>query len=81
MDSPTLTNLIELLADFACVEPASIGMTDTLADIGIEDSLDHAQIISEIEEQFEIEIPEDEAPTLTTIAALHDAIIRAQDIA
>lgn len=77
-DSPTLTNLIEILADYACVDPASIGMLDTLADIGIEDSLDHIQILIEIEQQFDIEIPEAEANGIKTIAGLFDAIIRAQ---
>ena len=77
MDSPTLTNLIALLADYACVPPETSQFTDTLADIGL-DSLDHVQLIQEIEEQFEIEIPAEDAAHLTTVAALHDAIQQAQ---
>ena len=73
----TLSNLISLLADYACVPPESINLTDNLADHGI-DSLDHAQIILEIEEHFEIELPE--SADLTTVAALHDAIIAAQSL-
>lgn len=75
MDS--LTNLISLLAAYACVPPDSIGCTDSLADIGL-DSLDHAQLLLEIGEHFEIDLPEEQACELTTIAALHDAIQQAQ---
>ncbi len=77
MTSPTLTNLIALLADYACVPEDSIGLLDSLADIGL-DSLDHVQLIQEIEEQFEIELPAEQAAELTTVALLHDAIQAAQ---
>lgn len=73
----TLQNLTALLADYACVPPESILFTDNLADHGI-DSLDHAQLIIEIEEHFEIELPAETAAELTTVAALHDAIQAAQ---
>lgn len=71
----TLQNLVALLADYACVPAESIGFTDSLADHGI-DSLDHVQLILEIEEQFDIDLPE--SADLTTVAALHDAIQQAQ---
>lgn len=77
MHSPTLENLLSLLADYACVPEGSIVFTEPLADIGI-DSLDHAQILLEIEEQFEIDLPPEHAADLTTVAALYDAIKQAQ---
>lgn len=77
---PTLENLIALLAAYACVREDSISFTDTLADIGL-DSLDHVQLIQEIEEQFEIELPAETAAELTTVARLHDAIKTAQALA
>lgn len=77
MTSDTLTNLISLVADYASVPEESISISDNLADHGI-DSLDHCQLIIEVEDLFEIEIPDAIAPTLTTVAALHDAIITAQ---
>lgn len=77
MSSPTLENLIALLADYACVPEDSIMLEEPLAAIGI-DSLDHVQIIQEIEEQFEIDLPPETAADLTTAAALHDAIQAAQ---
>lgn len=75
----TLPNLIALLATYACVPEDSIGLLDPLADIGL-DSLDQVQLIQEVEEHFEIEIPAEDAAHLTTVAALFDAIIRAQGI-
>jgi acyl carrier protein len=73
--SDTLTNLISLVADYACVPEESILISDQLADHGI-DSLDHAQLIIEVEDLFEIELPQ--LADLTTIATLHDAIVAAQ---
>jgi acyl carrier protein len=75
MTSDTLTNLISLVADYACVPEESISISDQLADHGI-DSLDHAQLIIEVEDLFEIELPQ--LADLTTIATLHDAIVAAQ---
>ena len=75
MTSDTLTNLISLVADYACVPEESILISDQLADHGI-DSLDHAQLIIEVEDLFEIELPQ--LADLTTIATLHDAIVAAQ---
>lgn len=72
---PTRQNLLALLADYACVPEASIEFTAPLADIGL-DSLDHAKLTLEIEEQFEIELPE--SADLTTPAAIYQAILRAQ---
>lgn len=73
MDDPTLQNLLALLADYAVVDQDSIGFTDSLADLGI-DSIDHVQLILEIEEHFQIEIPEDIAIRCLTVADLHTAI-------
>ena len=74
MDSdPTLTNLIALIADYAVVDGDLIGFMDTLDSLGI-DSLDHIQLILEVEEHFEIEIPENVAGRCLTVADLHHAI-------
>ena len=78
MDSPTLTNLLSLIAAYACVPPESIGMMDTLADHGITDSLDHVQLILDVEEHFKIDLPDEESCQILTVAGLFDAIIRAQ---
>lgn len=75
--SPTLENLISLLAAYACVPPESIGMLDALTAIGI-DSIDHIQLILDVEEAFAVEIPEDDANGIRSVAGLYDAILRAQ---
>lgn len=77
MHSPILQDLIHLLAEYACVSEESITFTEPLAAIGI-DSLDHVQIIQEIEDYFRIELPPETAADLTTVATLHDAIKQAQ---
>jgi len=74
MEDDTLTNLIALLADYTGIATDDITFTDTLADLGI-DSLDFTQLILEIEEHFEIEIPEETASRCLTVADLHQAII------
>lgn len=75
---PTLENLLSLLADIAVVEPSSINFADTLSDIGL-DSLDCVQFANEIDEHFEVELPETAQPEpTTTVADLHDAIQKAQ---
>ena len=71
---PTLTNLRSLIAEHAVIDADQIGITDTLADIGL-DSLDIIELVLEIEEHFEIEIAEDQYPdTSTSVAHLHDLI-------
>lgn len=79
MSSPTLENLIALLADYACVPEDSIMFEEPLAAIGI-DSLDHVQIIQEVEELFEIDLPPETAADLTTVAALYEAIHQAESL-
>ena len=80
MSDPTLTNLRSLLAAYTGRDAGSIELTDTLGSYGI-DSLEHIQLILDVEEQFEIVIPEDDGPLIVTVAGLYDAILRAQDIA
>jgi len=76
----TLTNLLSRLANYAVNDDAdSIQLTDTLASLGV-DSLSHIQLIMDVEEQFEITIPEADAPLIITVAGLYDAILRAQGI-
>ena len=78
--SPTLEKLLPLLAAHSSTPAKSIGTLDTLVSLGI-DSLAHIQLILDVEDAFEIEIPEEEANGIRTVAALFDAIQRAQDAA
>ena len=76
MDS-TRANFLSLLAAYAEVPPQNIGMTDTLLSIGV-DSLDQIQLIMDVEDSFAIQIPDEDAAGIRTVAGLYDAILRAQ---
>lgn len=78
MSDDTLTNLRALLAEYSIRDADTIELTDTLGSYGI-DSLEHIQLILDVEELFEIVIPEDDGPLIITVAGLYDAILSAQD--
>lgn len=70
----TLTHLIHILADYACVPEESIVFTEPLAAIGL-DSLDLVPLMLEIEDHFRIDIPVTRpVQATTTVAELHDLI-------
>jgi acyl carrier protein len=70
----TLPNLTALIAEHAVIDADQIGHTDTLGDLGF-DSLDIVELVLDIEEQFEIDLPETSHPeTTTTVAQIHDLI-------
>lgn len=75
----TLCTLREIIADQLAISSFEIGLLDTFADLGI-DSLDHAKLISQCEEHWDIEIPEKEAAACHSVADLHSAIQRASAI-
>lgn len=64
MTDDTLTNLRALLAEYSIRDA---------------DTLEHIQLILDVEELFEIVIPEDDGPLIITVAGLYDAILSAQD--
>jgi acyl carrier protein len=74
---PTLENLKSIIADLIGRQPEDIELLDTLASLGL-DSLDKTELILTCENAFDIEIPEDDADGIITVAGLYDAIIRAQ---
>lgn len=76
MSDPTLENLKALIADIICMEAADINPPDTFAALGF-DSLDHAQLINECEDHFEIEISDEDAIQCLTVSTLYDVITRA----
>jgi acyl carrier protein len=46
---------------------------DSLLDLGL-DSLDHATILLQVEEQFGVKIPDDAAASLDTVTAIADFV-------
>lgn len=75
----TLHNLKEIIAAHLCADAADIDLLDTFTALGL-DSLDHAELIMDAEDQFEITIPEADAAGCHTVAGLYDCILRAQRI-
>ena len=74
----TLTRLRSLIAEHAVIDADQIGHADTLGSLGL-DSLDIIELVLDVEEHFEIDLPETSHPeTTTSIADLHDAIQKAQ---
>jgi acyl carrier protein len=71
---PSLENLITLIADVLVCDPSDITQHQSFADLGI-DSLDHIQLIGEIEEHFEIEITDEEALAATSVDGLYHIIL------
>lgn len=57
----------KIIADVLNIEPSMITMDSYFTDDLGTDSLDVFQIIMEIEEQFEIEIPEEDIENIVTV--------------
>lgn len=60
--------LQEIIADVLNVDPNEVTMETTFADDLGADSLDVFQIIMGLEEEFDIEIPNEEAEKIVTVA-------------
>ena len=60
-------NLKRVIADVLNVDPEEITMESTFVDDLGADSLDVFQIIMGLEEEFDIEIPAEEAEKITTV--------------
>ena len=71
---PTLQNLIALIADILVCDPAEISQHQSFQDLDF-DSLDHIQIIHEIEDHFEIVVTDEEAIAATSVDNLYQLIL------
>ena len=63
-----------IIAEVLNIEPEEVTMAATFVDDLGADSLDIFQIIMGIEEEFDIEIPNDAAENISTVADAVDAI-------
>ncbi len=75
----TLQNLKAIVAAHLGGDAADIELLHTFAALGF-DSLDQTNLIMEVEDQFEITLPEADAAGCLTVAGLYDCILRAQNI-
>lgn len=64
----------KLIVEQLGVKEEDIGAGDDLIDDLACDSLDQVELIMALEEEFEIEIPDDEAEKLTTVQKIYDYI-------
>lgn len=71
---PTLENLIALVADHAVIPASDITPESAFGSLGF-DSLDHIKLIVDVEDLFNIEIPEKTAVQCHSVADLHQAIL------
>jgi acyl carrier protein len=72
----TLENLTSLIAEHAIIDPSLITPDAAFGSLGF-DSLDHIDLIMEVEDLFQVEIPEPIAARCLTVADLHQAILNA----
>ena len=66
--------LKKVIADVLNVDPEEITMESTFVDDLGADSLDVFQIIMGLEEEFDIEVPDEEAEKITTVGAVVEYI-------
>lgn len=74
MQNPTLENLIALIADHAVVDAQDITLDSAFGSLGF-DSLDHANLIIEAEDLFDVDLPESTAAACLTVRDLYQAIL------
>lgn len=72
--STTTEKISELIADKLGVEPSKINPdAKFVEDLGA-DSLDTVELIMQLEDEFSLEIPDEEAEKLTTVGAVIEYI-------
>lgn len=69
----TYTKIVRLVAEKLNIDATMITESSTLEGLGA-DSLDMVEIIMKIEEQFDIEINDEKAESLTTLGQLVDYV-------
>ncbi len=71
-----LADVKEIVAEFASLRPEEIQEShDLIADLGF-DSLDVIEATMEIEEQFDISVPDDQAENIHTVGDIVDGVLR-----
>lgn len=71
------TRVIEIVAEQLGVEQEKITRDTSFVDLGA-DSLDLVEVVMELEEEFDIDIPDDAADKIQTVGEAIDFIMKAQ---
>ncbi len=69
-------DLRELVAEVLEIEPEELGDTDDFVEVHGADSLRAIEILARIDKQYRVEIPQEELATLSTLRAVHEALLR-----
>ncbi|UCH09714.1 MAG: acyl carrier protein [Fidelibacterota bacterium] len=72
--SDTFEKIAEVIADKLGIEPAKITPDAKFVDDLGADSLDTVELIMQLEDEFNLEIPDEEAEKLTTVGAVVEYI-------
>ena len=73
MDQELAQKVIGIVAAVKQVSPDSIRAESTLEELAI-DSLDRINILFELENEFDIDIPDDEARSITSVQGIVDRL-------
>ncbi|SPO20474.1 probable ACP1 - mitochondrial acyl-carrier protein [Ustilago trichophora] len=73
------TRIVDVLKTFEKVDPSKVAATSSFTtDLGL-DSLDAVEVVMAIEEEFTIEIPDEEADNITTVQQAIDYIAKSPE--
>ncbi|KAJ1029943.1 hypothetical protein NDA16_000857 [Ustilago loliicola] len=73
------TRILDVLKTFEKVDPSKVSATSSFtSDLGL-DSLDAVEVVMAIEEEFSIEIPDEEADNITTVQQAIDYIAKSPE--
>lgn len=70
-----MTKVVAILVENLGAKEAEIVEGASLVDDLGADSLDSVEIVMEIENEFDIEIPDEDAEAMTTVGAIVDAVV------
>ncbi len=73
MDQELASKVIGIVAQVKQVSPDSIRTDSTFDELGI-DSLDRINILFELENEFDIDVPDDEARAITSVQGIIDRL-------
>jgi acyl carrier protein len=73
MDSEVATKVLAIVASVKRVDPATISPDAAFEELGI-DSLDRLNILFELENTFDIDVPDDEAKSVVTVKDMIDRL-------
>jgi len=72
-DGSVSERVVRVIADFKKVEPEEIKLETTFEELGF-DSLDGLNLIFELEEEFDVAVPDDKVQSMKSVAEVIEGI-------